>query len=57
MLILQILSLEPAHGYGIAGREAKFYSLTRAGEKQLAVEKQSWNRLTAAVRLIFNEGK
>ena len=73
MLILKVLSLEPAHGYGIAqrvqqvsrdvvqlnqgslypalhrleqkrwlksewrpsetGREAKFYSLTRAGEK------------------------
>jgi transcriptional regulator len=97
MLILQILSLGPAHGYGIAqrlqqvsreavqvnqgslypalhrleqkgwlksewresetGREAKFYSLTRAGEKQLAVEKESWNRLTTAVRLIFNEGE
>jgi len=96
MLILQMLSLGPAHGYGIAqrlqqvsrevvqanqgslypalhrleqkrwlksewresetGREAKFYSLTRAGEKQLAVEKESWNRLTTAVRLIFNEG-
>src|SRR5919108_6520125 len=86
MLILQILSLEPAHGYGIAqrleqisksvvqvnqgslypalhrleqkgwlkaawrqsetGREAKFYALTRAGQKQLAVEKETWNRLT-----------
>jgi PadR family transcriptional regulator len=97
MLILQILSLEPAHGYGIAqrlqqvsrdtvqvtqgslypalhrleqkrwlkaewrqsetGREAKFYSLTRAGEKQLAVEKESWSRLTGAVQLIFDEGK
>lgn len=97
MLILQILSLEPAHGYGIAqrlqqlsrqavqpnqgslypalhrleqrrwlksewrpsetGREAKFYSLTRAGEKQLVLEKHSWKRLTAAVRLIFNEGR
>ena len=96
MLVLQILSLEPAHGYGIAqrlqqvsreavqvnqgslypalhrleqkgwlkaewrpsdtGREAKFYSLTRAGAKQLAVEKESWSRLTAAVQLIFNEG-
>jgi DNA-binding PadR family transcriptional regulator len=39
------------------GREAKFYSLTPAGRKQLAVEKQSWNRLTDAVRLIFNEGE
>jgi PadR family transcriptional regulator, regulatory protein PadR len=97
MLILQILSLEPGHGYGIAqrlqqvsrqtvrinqgslypalhrleqkgwlrsewrqseaGREAKVYSLTRAGEKQLAVERHGWNRLTTAVRLIFNEGK
>src|SRR6185503_12723594 len=92
MLILQILSLQAAHGYGIAqrleqisksvvqvnqgslypalhrleqkgwlkaewkpsetGREAKFYSLTRAGEKQLALEKETWDRLTAAVDLI-----
>jgi PadR family transcriptional regulator, regulatory protein PadR len=97
MLILQILSLEPAHGYAIAqrlqqisrdtvqvnqgslypalhrleqkrwlkadwrqsetGREAKFYAMTPAGRRQLAVEKESWNKLTAAVRLIFNEGK
>src|SRR5437763_11153623 len=96
MLILQILSLEPAHGYGIAqrleqisksvvranqgslypalhrleqkgwlkaewkpsetGREAKVYSLTRTGRKQLEAEKNSWDRLTGAVRLIFNEG-
>jgi transcriptional regulator len=96
MLILRILALEAAHGYGIArrlqevsrdalqinqgslypalhrleqkrwlkaewrksetGREAKFYSLTRAGHKQLAVEKTSWDRLTATVELIFNEG-
>ena len=39
------------------GRDAKFYSLTRAGRKQLAVEKESWNRLTAAVGLVFNEGQ
>src|SRR3982074_484249 len=39
------------------GREAKFYSLTRAGKKQLAVEKDSWDRLTAAVRLIFKEAE
>jgi PadR family transcriptional regulator, regulatory protein PadR len=96
MLILQILSLEPAHGYGIAqrleqisksvvqvnqgslypalhrleqrgwlkadwkesetGREAKFYSLTRSGRKQLRSEKDSWSRLTGAVQLIFDEG-
>ena len=96
MLILQILSLEPAHGYGIAqrleqiscsvvqvnqgslypalhrlqqkgwlravwkqsetGREAKFYSLTAAGRRQLTVEKDSWARLSGAVKLIFDEG-
>jgi PadR family transcriptional regulator PadR len=97
MLILQTLSLGPAHGYAIAqriqqvsreavqvnqgslypalhrleqkrwlksawrqsetGRDAKFYSITRAGQKQLAVEKETWDRLTDAVRLIFNEGR
>jgi PadR family transcriptional regulator PadR len=95
MLILQIASREPAHGYGIAqrlqqisreavqvnqgslypalhrleqkrwlraewkqsetGRDAKFYSLTPAGRKQLVVEKDSWARLAGAVQLIFNE--
>jgi len=89
MLILQIVSLEPVHGYGIAqrldqisrsvvqanqgslypalhrlelkgwlkaewkesetGREAKFYSLTASGRKQLAAEKHSWARLAGAV--------
>ena len=38
------------------GREAKFYSLTRAGRKQLAGEKESWAKLTGAVQLIFDEG-
>ena len=96
MLILQILSLEPVHGYGIAqrleqisksvvqvnqgslypalhrleqkgwlkaewkesetGRDAKFYSLTSSGRKQLAIEKDSWARLTGAVQLTFDEG-
>ena len=94
MLILQMLSLGSAHGYGIAqrleqisksvvqisqgslypalhrleqkgwltaewkqsetGREAKFYSLTRSGQKQLGVEKASWARLTGAVQLILD---
>jgi len=95
MLILQILSLEPAHGYGIAqrlqqisrsvvqvnqgslypalhrleqkrwlrsewrpsetGRDAKFYSLTSSGRKQLKVEKDCWARLTGAIQLVFDE--
>jgi DNA-binding PadR family transcriptional regulator len=37
------------------GREAKFYELTRAGERRLAVEKEDWDRLANAVRLIFDE--
>ena len=97
MLILQVLSLELAHGYGIAqrleqisksviqlnqgslypalhrleqkkwlkaewkasetGREAKFYALTPAGRKQLALEKDGWARLTGAVQLVFDEGR
>jgi PadR family transcriptional regulator, regulatory protein PadR len=96
MLVLQILSLEPAHGYGIAqrleqisqsvvqvnqgslypalhrleqkgwlksewkqsetGREARFYSLTSSGRKQLKAEKESWARFTGAVQLVFDEG-
>ncbi len=39
------------------GREAKVYSLTRAGRKQLALERESWNRLAGAVELIFNPGR
>ena len=38
------------------GREAKFYSLTSSGRKQLKVEKDSWTRLTGAVQLVFDEG-
>jgi DNA-binding PadR family transcriptional regulator len=38
------------------GREAKFYSLTASGRKQLAAEKNSWARLAGAVQLIFDHG-
>ena len=38
------------------GREAKFYSLTATGRRQLVVEKDSWARLSDAVNLIFEEG-
>ena len=34
------------------GREAKFYSLTRAGSKQLEKELAQWERLSGAVGLI-----
>jgi PadR family transcriptional regulator len=93
MLVLKIVALEPAHGYGIAqriqqisrdvlqvqqgslypalhrlekrgwlaaewresetGREAKFYSLTRQGRKQLDAETANWARLADAVAMIL----
>ncbi|MBZ5500370.1 MAG: PadR family transcriptional regulator [Acidobacteriia bacterium] len=35
------------------GREAKYYSLTKAGRKQLELEKMNWNRLSDAIELIL----
>src|SRR5579884_2511924 len=35
------------------GREAKFYSLTRAGRTQLSRELEQWDRLSTAVRLVI----
>ncbi|HXS98009.1 MAG TPA: PadR family transcriptional regulator [Candidatus Limnocylindrales bacterium] len=35
------------------GREAKFYSLTRAGRVQLAKELEQWERLSGAVGLVI----
>jgi len=37
------------------GRQAKFYSLTAAGRKQLEAEAASWIRLSAAINLIVSE--
>lgn len=34
------------------GREAKFYSLTAAGRKQLDAEAANWKRLSEAVNLV-----
>jgi PadR family transcriptional regulator PadR len=36
------------------GREAKFYSLTALGRKQLAEESANWRRLSEAVSLILD---
>jgi transcriptional regulator len=93
MLILQILTLGPMHGWGIMermerlsdallrvpqgslyaslhrltregwirsywretenGRRARYYAITRAGEKQLEVERSHWERLSAGVLRIM----
>ena len=37
------------------GREAKFYSLTRAGRTQLAAERHDWERLAQAIALVLRE--
>ena len=37
------------------GRMAKFYSLTRAGRKQMKQELAAWNRLSAAINLVVQE--
>jgi transcriptional regulator len=35
------------------GRRAKFYSLTRAGRRQLESEMESWDRMTAIIAQIM----
>jgi DNA-binding PadR family transcriptional regulator len=40
-------------GEAETGREAKFYSLTRAGRAQLAAETENWDRLSEAVTMIL----
>ena len=39
------------------GREAKYYSLTKAGAKQLTLENENWQRLTEAVRLVMKAAR
>ena len=34
-------------------RKAKFYSLTRAGRKQLAEESESWDRMSAMINRVL----
>lgn len=34
------------------GRQAKFYTLTRAGRKRLDTERANWERLSSAVNLV-----
>jgi PadR family transcriptional regulator PadR len=39
------------------GREAKFYSLTKEGGKQLTWEDENWQRLSEAVRLVMKAAR
>jgi PadR family transcriptional regulator, regulatory protein PadR len=42
-------------GLSEKNRKAKFYSLTRTGEKQLETELKYWRRLSAAIGLVLGE--
>ena len=52
---LRCTSWNIAVGFGLSGsrvkknRRAKFYSLTRLGQKQLEKETANWNRVSAAI--------
>jgi PadR family transcriptional regulator PadR len=39
-----------------SGRDAKFYTLTRAGRTQLQKELAQWDRLSTAVELVIRAG-
>jgi PadR family transcriptional regulator, regulatory protein PadR len=41
-------------GLSEKNRKAKFYSLTRTGEKQLETELHYWKRLSVAIGLVLN---
>ena len=42
--------LESEWGQSDKGRRAKFYTLTKAGRKQLETEQQIWDRTSLAIR-------
>ncbi len=37
----------------VKNRRAKYYTLTRAGRKQLETEEKSWDRMTAIIALVM----
>jgi PadR family transcriptional regulator, regulatory protein PadR len=45
--------LDAEWGETETGREAKFYSLSKAGKKQLVLETANWERLSDAIALIL----
>ncbi len=45
--------LESEWGQSDNNRRAKFYRLTKAGRKQLEVEKQGWDRKVAAIAQVM----
>lgn len=48
--------IEAEWGVSENNRKARFYSLTRAGRKQLEAEQEAWQYLSLAVAKILNAG-
>ena len=46
-------SIKAEWGISENNRKAKFYSLTRAGRKQLQTEEQGWANLSTAINLVL----
>ena len=46
--------IRPEWGASDNNRRAKYYSLTRAGRKQLATETQDWERISAIIARMLN---
>src|SRR5580693_2754445 len=43
-------------GVSDTGRKAKFYSITKAGKKQLAIETENWRRISLVVERFAEPG-
>ncbi|MGA7726756.1 MAG: PadR family transcriptional regulator [Opitutaceae bacterium] len=49
--------IEAEWGQSIKGRRAKFYTLTREGKRQLAAERQQWDRVALAIADVLANAK
>jgi PadR family transcriptional regulator PadR len=45
--------IEPEWGQSEKGRRAKFYTLTKEGRRQLATERQIWDRVALAIGAVL----
>ena len=46
--------IKPRWGLSDNNRRAKYYELTRSGQRQLAVETRTWRKLTTAVEQVLD---
>jgi PadR family transcriptional regulator, regulatory protein PadR len=49
--------IESEWGQSENNRRAKFYSLTKAGRKQLAAEEQTWDAMAAAIAQVLRRAE